>query len=583
MRGTRSQVYLAAILLAVGALPCGQAQSTWSGNATYSGNGIVSSGPGTIPASLFGLHFRFNENSQLAGQPCPTVVLYYPNIPFGALRLWDTDTRWQNLEQAQGVYNFSCLGPYLQTALARGVTEVILTLSSTPQWASSNPTYSNCDYSWFALGDCAPPYDLNSDGTGADQLWRDYIYNLSVYLSQLPPTYHPVTAFEMWNEFSRGPGGGTCTEGPTSPEAWQGTCAQLVRMVQDANCILTGATMTITATGTGCTPGSMNEPKIGLQKQARILTPNVVPQLPDYPLLGTYLATTGALTQVQGVAVHAYSFQGLGTTSPVPYIGGQASLPSQWANVVSVLPGAAFGLPVWSTEGSWGSTSTNLPDANMDEGFVAQYYFVGWSAGFREMYWYAVNNSYGTLINQNGLRGCVETVTGLGCPTLAATGWTQTYNWMVGNTMTTPCAATVSGGPVYTCGMETAGTLLSGVAHVSGNQLYWTSGAKFTAGMVGRNINLSGTSYPVTSFTSSTQISIGASLPSTSGLLFSINTGTQELLVFDSSQTCTPCTTSTYTYPAWATKYYTLDGGSTPVALSGGTVAIGWKPILLSQ
>jgi len=60
--------------------------------------------------------------------------------------------------------------------------------------------------------------------------------------------------------------------------------------------------------------------------------------------------------------------------------------------------------------------------------------------------------------------------------------------------------------------------------------------------------------------------------------------GTRTLAVWDSSQSCSAgaCTTSTYSYDPTYTKYFTLAGGNA-APLSGGTVQIGAKPILLSQ
>jgi hypothetical protein len=60
--------------------------------------------------------------------------------------------------------------------------------------------------------------------------------------------------------------------------------------------------------------------------------------------------------------------------------------------------------------------------------------------------------------------------------------------------------------------------------------------------------------------------------------------GIQGLAVWDTGQSCSSgsCTTSTYSYDPLFTQYFTLAGGSgTP--LSGGTVQIGAKPILLTQ
>ena len=422
--------------------PTAPSAPSLNGEVVVTGQAILNQGPGTIPASLFGLHFRFNENVQEYGAPCPTLVLKYPNLPYGSLRLWDTDTRWQNLNLSSGVFNFACLDPYLALARTAGVTDLIMTLSSTPNWAASDPSVNDCDYAFFQLGDCSPPSDLNSDGTGTNQHWRDYMYNLGTHIAGLSPaTYMVPTYFEMWNEFTRG-SGTDCTES-AAQQSWLGTCEQLVRMAQDANCILTGRPITITATSTTCTAGNMNEPAVGLLPQARIVTPNAGSNSTvDIDLWGAYLATTGALLNVDRLAVHAYAYQGLGTTVPdgSSYAGSAVGLPAQYAVAEGLLPGTAFGKTLWSTEGSWGSTPQNLPDANMDEGYVARYYLAGWSSGFRELYWYAVNNSYGTLINQNGVNGCNDGGTQLGCPTLAATGWTSTYNWMVGNKISTPCA-----------------------------------------------------------------------------------------------------------------------------------------------
>jgi hypothetical protein len=581
-----------------------------TGEAIASGQAIFTQGPGIIPASLFGLHFRFNENVQLYGAGCPAVVLKYPNLPYGSLRLWDTDTRWQNLNLSSGVFNFACLDPYLALARTAGLTDVILTLSSTPNWAASDPSVNDCDYAFFQLGDCSPPIDLNSDGTGTNQPWRDYMYNLGSHIAGLSPTTYMVpTYFEMWNEFTRGSGSTDCTESAPQ-QSWLGTCEQLVRMAQDANCILTGRAITITATGTTCTAANMNEPAVGLLPQARILTPNAGSNSTvDIDLWGTYLATTGALLNVDRLGVHPYFYQGLGTTLPdgSSFAGTAVGLPAQYGVVESLLPGAAFGMSLWGTEFSWGSTAQNLPDANMDEGAVARAYLVGWSAGFRELYWYAVNNSYGTLINQNGINGCNDGGTQLGCPTLAATGWKAVYSWMVGNQMSTPCAADATGN-IWSCGLVKAGSMKElavwdssqGSAAVTVNVA--TSGGVCSVGapcVVATTMNGAGLSSA--SNWSTVPIPVGSSYIS-----FSAKPGWGYLLVTGYATTSTLNDTlllsdpfhvvsagsgisgeifgnSFYSYSGTYTKYYTLDSGSSTTALSGGTVAIGWKPILLSQ
>jgi len=604
---------LAAVAAAInGVTPPSAVGTTVSGLATLQGQAILAVGPGIIPASLFGLHFRFNENQQEYGAPCPTTVLKYPNLPYGSLRLWDTDTRWQNLNLAAGTFNFACLDPYLAVARTAALTDLVMTLSSTPTWAASNPSVNDCDYSFFSLGDCSPPDDLNADGTGTNQHWRDYLYALGTHIAALNAgTYMAPTYFEMWNEFTRGSGSTNCTES-NGQQSWLGTCEQLVRMAQDANCILTGRAITITATATTCTAAHMNEPAIGLLPQAQILTPNAASNsTPDINLWGDYVATTGALLNVDRLAVHAYADQGLGTTVPdgSSFAGTFVGLPAQYSKVESLLPAAAFGKRLWSTEGSWASTPINMPDANMQEGYVARYYLAGWSAGFRELYWYAVNNSYGTLINQNGVNGCSDGGTQLGCPTQAATGWSSIYGWMVGNQLSTPCAADAATGNIWTCGLlKTAGAVQQqavwdasqGSAAVT--VTVTTSGGSCAVGTPCVQATLMNGSA-LSAATNWTTVPIPAG---SSYISFSAKPGWGFLLVTGLATITQPNDTlllsdpfhvvsagsgisgeitgnSFYSYSGAYTKYYTLDSGSGTTPLAGGTVAIGWKPILLSQ
>jgi hypothetical protein len=512
------------------------------------------------------------------------------------------------------VFNFACLDPYLAAARTAGLTDLIMTLSSTPTWAASNMTVSDCDYSFFSLGDCSPPSDLNSDGTGTNQHWRDYLYNLSLHISGLPAvTYMAPTYFEMWNEFTRGSGSTDCTES-AAEQSWLGTCEQLVRMAQDANCILTGRPITITATSTTCTAAHMNEPAIGLLPNARIMTPDAAATAPDVSLWGTYLSTTGALTNVDRLAVHTYAFQGLGTTMPdsSATVGNFPSLPAQWTNAVGQQPGAAFGKSIWSTEGSEGAPAANLPDLNMQEGYVSRYYLVGWSQGFRELYWYAVNNSYGTLIYQNGATEqgggtCSDGGTQLGCPTLAATGWTATYNWMVGNTRTTPCVAAANLN-TWTCGLLKGSTkelavwdssqgsaavtvtITSGGAGVKKVQATLMNGAALSSAN-----NWSIVPIPLGSFVQFASISTGhwyqvASYATTAQPNDTLLVSDPVNLLPVSSGTVTEAASySFYGFSAIYTRYFTLDSGSTSYPLPSGclpppcTQAVGWKPILLSQ
>ncbi len=90
----------------------------------------------------------------------------------------------------------------------------------------------------------------------------------------------------------------------------------------------------------------------------------------------------------------------------------------------------AYGIsnkPLWNTEFSWGMNSW-LPNINDQIAFLARSHLYLRSNGVARSYWYAYNNGgWGTIYNGTGLN-------------TAGVAYQQVYTWMVGATMTTPCA-----------------------------------------------------------------------------------------------------------------------------------------------
>ena len=446
----------------------------------------ASRGSQPIPSRFFGMHFRLDK-------------IRWPSVPFGSLRLWDTDTCWQNLNPSPRVIDFSTLDNYLSAAREHGVTDIVLTLGGTPRWASAEPNNQRCDFSEVAPGTCAPPRDLNIDGSGPNQYWRNFLYALGIHLRTLPPRFAPVSYFSVWNEFTRGR--------ESKRASWVGTNEQLVRMIFDANCVLIGRA----APGESCTAAAMHVPAVGLLPGTKSLTPDAVPLSADMQRFERLLSSQNALNAVDVIAVHAYPDQD-GDTEFLE--NDQPALARQWDRTQRLLADSARSLPVWSTEGSWGDTAHNLPDPDMQAAFIARYFLLGWSLGFDRMYWYAADNSWGRLIYTKGIAGCDDHDSREGCPTKAAAAFTETYRWMVGNRMSELCAPSKR---IWTCGLTKPD-------------------------------------------------------------------GARMLAVWDASQTCLHgyCTTTSFTYPIRYLRYFTLDG-PTSIALTGGTVRIGAKPILLSE
>jgi Beta-galactosidase len=357
----------------------------------------------------------------------------WPQLNFGSLRLWNTNTRWQQMEPSAGTYNFSTLNTYLQTAYSYGIKDVVLTLSATPSWASSDPTNTTCNFSSTSPGSCGAPLLLNSDGTGTNQYWRDFIYNLGSDIVSLNTSqYSTVGTFEIW-------------EGFTSATSWEGTDAQLVRMSQDARCILLG-TGVITATGQACSSTNMNEPLVGILPKANITLPNVVMTSPASSLWTGYLATTGALSAANIAPIQTY-------IQPSTCCSVAENLVPLIAAANSDLTAAGWTQPLWSTEGSWGISTSEEPDPNLEAAFLARYYILGVSNNLARMYWYAYDNStIGTLWNANGVNGCNDGGTGFGCVSDAGVAYNTLYGWLVGGALVHPCAVT---GTVWTCTLTT--------------------------------------------------------------------------------------------------------------------------------
>jgi hypothetical protein len=266
----------------------------------------------------------------------------------------------------------------------------------TPTWASSNPGDTSCDY---APGACWPPNDLNSDGTGTDQHWINFVSAIA----QHAPS---IIRWEMWNT-------------PHDTAQWNGTNAQLVRMVQDANTYIKKYVP----------KAKIISPANG---QLNYTYPNANCTMADK--LGGYLAA-GLGKYIDIVAFHTYY-----TTTPeniVPVVQCYQSILASY-NLST--------LSLWSTEGSWGN-NTQLPGATDQAAFVARLYLLLWSNGVARHYWYNWDDSNTGTLEVNGV---VNT---------AGVAYTQVENWMLGRTMINLCAADTTG--VWTCKLSGSNGYLS--------------------------------------------------------------------------------------------------------------------------
>ena len=209
--------------------------------------------------------------------------------------------------------------------------------------------------------------------------------------------------------------------------SWEGTCAQLVRMYADDNCIITGR-------GPGCTAGAMGVPAVGIFPNATVTTPDSVMTSPDSTMYGNYLITSGATASLDVAAVHAYTQGASCCAQPETVI-------TRYATAAAKTSAASFLGPIWSTEGGWGQ-AVSEPDIDQQAAFMTRYYLLGWSAGFKRLYWYSWDSLFGTLWTSGG---------GV---TKAGIAYGQIYSFMVGAALTNPCSAA---GTIYSCNFTKGG------------------------------------------------------------------------------------------------------------------------------
>jgi len=184
---------------------------------------VTSNGSGQASnAALFG----FTENNTSASN--------FPTVNFGMQRFWDSPPlQWPSINTASGVFTFTSLDSALAKAYTSGVLQGMYTLARTPPWASSAPSDMNCNYttanSGGGGGECDAPNDLNSDGSGSNAIWKAWITAMAGHANDATylQTHAHIAYWEIWNE-------------PDTQAFFGGSIAQLARLTEDANCIITG-------------------------------------------------------------------------------------------------------------------------------------------------------------------------------------------------------------------------------------------------------------------------------------------------------------------------------------------------------
>ncbi len=133
------------------------------------------------------------------------------------------------------------------------------------------------------------------------------------------------------------------------------------------------------------------------------------------------------------------SFLSAGGTANVDVIAFHGYWSATAADIVNVISNyttvmtanGAAEKPMWDTERSWGGFGNlGTPSSSQQVGFVAKYYLLQWSQGNERFVWYAYDGS--------PIWGGLWSASAGESPT--ATSYSETYRWMVGATLTSPCS-----------------------------------------------------------------------------------------------------------------------------------------------
>jgi hypothetical protein len=393
-------------------------------------------------------------------------------VPYGEFRGWDDGNQWPSMEICEAAsgdpsdacFSWTLFDTQMANLFAAGINDVMYTMSRTPRWGvdlSSDPTGLNgtdCNYYQAgssdpsqAPGQCLTPVDLNADGSGTDQIWKNWISAVAAHVNN--PTYLQTHArikyWEPWNEFFRSPiilpWFTRNSNGVPTSTSFNGTYAQMVRLTEDMRCVITGK-------------GTIhNYPSAGSSTPCSA-TPIDVNALIVSPDSAAY--SQGPLDALQNFLY----CNGTGTNAPQPgsncttgnagsqavdiinlHLAAGTVTPETVANIYipnarAILQSVDLAKPMINGEGSWDSAAGDLwSDPYAQAGFVPRYFALYWSAGLTMNMWYAYDTA-GELFNSSTGK--------LNQP--AATSWTLTYEALVG---ATPVHAPFcsNNGTVYTC------------------------------------------------------------------------------------------------------------------------------------
>lgn len=126
-----------------------------------------------IDQSLMGMHAHYLSD--------PTST---NSQKFGAVRIWDNNVRWDQINATKGVYDWTMLDRAVENAQASGAKQILYVLGGTPVWAAKYPTASFPYY--FGPGSASVPDNIED--------WKEWVRTVAARYQGR------ITAYQPWNE-----------------------------------------------------------------------------------------------------------------------------------------------------------------------------------------------------------------------------------------------------------------------------------------------------------------------------------------------------------------------------------------------
>jgi hypothetical protein len=465
-----------------------------------------------VPANFFGMTFN-KQGSWPLNEP----------ITFGIDRLWNGEAQWQDIETAPGTFDWSNLETMLENDYSAGDTVAFYTMDDTPNWAlnltgtcSSNPDQPACDTDCNnygiggntttigAPGQCYPPADLNPDGTGTDATWKAWVTALATenvaLCASTSPRYACIQYYEIWNEVdvsSQGyPFPGSSYAAPHLPVGqesvagganYKGSYAELVRMLQDAKCIIQGRSSLITSGGVpyaidnaggvgvpesctvvnGIQGSNTAHPATFVEPSSHPFSAQELNISQDFLYCNVADTTTGAPNWCNtgsdaAADIDIINFHMKPANEPDGFYPEQEMLSEYCAivgNSVSACSGtsdagilqpAELAKPLWNGESGYSGTgwdpNSSAPNLSgnpdMQASFISRYALIQWSLGIQNFDWYGYDidqNLDGSSINGTGDQANDP-----------ARAYNAIQTWMVGQTMASS-GCSIDSGTEWSC------------------------------------------------------------------------------------------------------------------------------------